>query len=493
MKPIAVGTNIQPLKIVGSNKFGRFPKMSSEETINMIITDGWLFPFAGYKNVLTLNPKGEGRGIYASEKLGKMFAVIDNRVYLFDKGLSALVIGTLLSFRGDVFIADNNTDKVAFSDSQNLYIYDASVNPPTFTMENADELGFTPGYLTYQDTRFISPNLNTSFWSLSTDGYVPFEGSNWPGTSQYVGEVSTKPSNAVACQRMPGGGNLLLVFGTNVAEFWTDVGSQLFPYQRSQSHNIDYGCINPATIAANQNMVCWVGINEQSGPAIMYTMGADVKKISTDGIDYRLSLLDEPSNCYGFMLRLAGHVLYVVTWPGEKDNISYVYDFNTDSFFTLCDENRNAFIVKRVAFFNDKYYFVSLIDGNIYELSASLFTFDYGNGNVKEIPFIRIPPNIQMADQSRFVASVAGFTIQQGSFQNVDTDTDNLPRIDLSISKDGSTNYGSNASRPMRVQGKRANRLLWRNFGAANDLTFQFRFHGLGPFVCTDGIVGVHQ
>jgi len=487
MKPGSPAIRDIPLKIVGSTKFGRFPKMSTEETFNMIIADGWLVPFGGYKLVSALNQSGEGRGIYASEKLGKMFAVINDRVYIFDRNLSASILGLMDTFDGDVFIAENNNGQIAFSDSKNLYVYTSSTNE--FIKLTDAEFGFKPGYITYQDTRIISPRLDTSFWEISDPGNAK----SWPGTADYVGEISTKPTNCVACVRFPGLGNLLLIFGTNVTEFWTDVGAQLFPYQRSQSHSIDYGCINPASIAANENMVCWVGVNEQSGPAIMYTAGGEVKKISTDGIDYRLSELVEPANCYGFMVRLSGHVFYVVTWAGEKDQVTYAYDFNTQSFFTLCDENMNAFIVKRVAFFNEQYFFVSLIDGNLYELSASLDTYDYGDEQTQEIPFIRIPPNFQMPDQSRFVAPYAGFTIQSGSFDYTEPATNKIPRVDLCVSKDGGVNFGSNMPKIMRPQGKRANRLMWRSLGAANDLTLQFRFHGFSRFICADGITGVRQ
>ncbi len=44
-----------PLDIVGSTKFGRYPKISVEQTWNMIISDGFLVPFAGYLKVAELS------------------------------------------------------------------------------------------------------------------------------------------------------------------------------------------------------------------------------------------------------------------------------------------------------------------------------------------------------------------------------------------------------------------------------------------------------
>lgn len=474
-----------PLSIVGSTKFGRFDKMSSEQTFNMIISDGWLVPFAGYKNVDTINPTGQGRGDYPSAKLGKLFFVIDNDVWARDLSGTRSFIGKLASQEGDVFIAENNIDKICFSDNENLYFYNDTTNQ--FSTVTSAELGFKPGYITFQNGRFISPDTQTNQFRLSNDT----NGMQFPFDAQHVGQISTKPTRCVACIRFPGRGNLLLVFGETVAELYQDTGAALFPYQRNQSTNIDYGLINPATLAAIEDMVCWVGVNEQAGPAIMFTSGEGIQKISTDGIDFKLAQLKNPKNCYAFMVRLSGHLCYVVTWP--TDNLSYLYDFSTKAFFTLCDENMNAFIVKRVAFFDNKYYFVSLNDGNLYELSSDLFTYDYGDGRVKEIPMIRVLPNYTQEDQSRFVVPYSGFTIEQGNFAFNQPASDNIPRVDLRLSTDGGVNYGSDVAMEMEPQGVRRSRLMWYSLGGQNDLTHQYRFHGFNRFVATDGVMGVYQ
>jgi hypothetical protein len=484
-KPGAPRYKDMPLNIVGSNKFSRYPKMSSEETFNMIISDGWLVPFGGYRLKDFINPGGQGRGVYSSAKLRRLFCVIDNNIWSYDLSFSRSFIGIMTTFVGDVFIAENNAGQVVFSDNQSLYVFSSQTN--TFDVLTTTDLGFRPGYITFQDGRLISPALDTNFWRLSEVNNAL----SWPNDAQHVGSVATKAGNAIACVRFPGKGNLLLVFGQLVGEQWTDLGLALFPYQKSQSTNIDYGCANPATIAENEKIVCWVSVNEKSGPAIMYTNGVEVERISTDGIDFKLAALTQPSNCYGFMVRLDGHLCYIVSWPA--DNISYLYDFNTNAFFTLCDESMNVFIATRIAFFNNQYYFVSLRDGNLYQLSGSFSTYDYGDGNIHEIPFIRIPANIALPDQSGFNAGYAGFTIESGQFPYDQPATNNVPRIDCCLSKDGGVTYGSNVQRIMRPQGIGKNRLMWRNFGYSNDLTFQFRFHGYGRFIASDGIVGIYQ
>lgn len=475
----------EPLNIVGSSTFGRYPKMSSEKTYNMIISDGWLVPFGGYHVQSQINNKGEGRAVYASDKLGLLFAVIDNDIWNFDSNFVRSVIGRTTTFTGDVYIAENNANQIAFSDSVNIYIWNAITN--VFTTLTPTILGFIPGYLTFQNGFFISPDLSSNQWRLSDSN----NGLVWPFDAQHVGEISTKASRAAACDRFPGKGNLLVVFSGNVGEYYIDTGAALFPYQRSQSANIDYGLLNPSTLDGVENMVCWLGVNEQSGPVIMTSNGIESKRISTDGIDFEFAQLKFPRQCYGFMVRVDGHLCYVITFT--KDNVSYLYDFNTEKFFNLCDENMNAYIIKKMAFFKDNYYFVSIIDGNLYKFDADEFNYTYSD-TVFEIPWIRVCNSIRFPDQSNFTVGYAGFTVQQGDFTTNYNATNFKPRVDMNLSKDGGENYGSNVPKLMFPQGIRQNKLLWRNLGMANDLTPQLRFHGLnGRFLAQDGVIGVKQ
>lgn len=511
-----------PLEVAGSTKFGRYPKISQEQTFNMILSDDWLVDFAGYKNVKEINANGQGRGIYSSAKLNTMFAVIDNVAYKFDTVLSKTAIGTLQTAVGDVFISENNVGQILFSDSQYLYLYDFNAN--VFSTSNITpgfSIDFTPGYITFQNGRFLSPSAQGTvnyLWALSD----PNNGLSWPDDAQHRGSLQTKPDQCVAVIRLPGGGNNILVFGKTVAEPWLDNGAQLFPYQRNQTTNVDYGCINPATIADLENIVCWIGINEKTGPCIMTTAGGGITHISTDGIDFKLATLTAPADCYGFMFRQDGHLIYVATWV--TDNLSYAYDFNTKKFFTLCDEHMNAFIAKKVVFFNNQYYFVSIKDGNLYQLSTSFTDYDYGNDDVYEIPRIRISPPFAMPDQSRFVVGYSGFTIETGQefYDNRDTEfvisdqahdpisteghsqligggydyqsaAGYAPRVDLSISNDGGVTFGNIVGMQLPPQGIGQNKLVWWQIGASNYLVHQWRFHGFGRFVCSNGVMGVHQ
>ncbi len=459
-----------PLDIVGSTKFGAFPKISVEQTFNMYISDGWLIPTSGYEGIKDVIPGGEGRGIYASNRFNHLVFVINNKVFIANSGLIITNVGEMTTYSGDVFISENNGTQIALCDKQHLYIYDWMAG--TFQQIALD---FQPVHITFQDGYFISPAVNSNQWRLSD----PNDGTNWPPAPANVGELQTKPDYVVATSRAPGKGNLLFVFGKTVTELWYDTGSNLFPYQKNSYSNIDYGCLNASTIAENEDMTVWLAGNEKSGPAIMYSLGGDVQRLSTDGIDVKLAALKNPSRSAGFLYRRNGHVFYQLTFFDPRDNFTFVFDFTGQAFYTLTDQRMNYHIARRTAFFNNVNYFVAINNGVLYKLEGNTYDGD-------EIPRVRVCKNVRLPDQSRFVVNSLSFTVQQG-------ETHTLSRIDLRVSRDGGVSFGNYSGKDMNAFARHQNILQWWNLGAANDFVPQFRFFGDGPFVAYNGVTSVYQ
>lgn len=469
-----------PLSMVGGSVFGRYPKISTEQTWNMIISDGWSVPYAGYRNVTQNSPTGEGRGIYGSVRAGKMFAVINDVVYQLngnsqDTTFDPVLIGKIKSFSGEVYFAENNANQIAICDGQGIYIYNYSTG--AFVQAS---ITFIPVYISFQDGYFLAAtpsNQTGSYpWRLSAlnDGTVWIDSANTDGTFQ------TKPNNCIAVVPVPGQEGVIYVFGQSVTESWYNTGAQLFPYQRSYYNN-DYGCVSAATIANLDNMLVWLAGNEKSGPFIMYSSGGKTQKISTDGIDFKLSNLAEPTQSYAFLFRQDGHLIYQISFTNAADNFSLAFDFNSGKFLNTCDNEMNFHIAKRVIFFNNNYYFISFIDGDIYELSSTIYTF-----NGAEIPRIRITPTIRLPDSSPFIGKSLNFPIEQGMSKTIQ-------RVDLSVSMNGGVNFGSTDRIELNPLGKPINRFEYWDLGYSNEFVAQFRFWGRERFVYTDGEINIQQ
>ena len=484
--------NIQevPLEIVGSNTFGRYSKISVAQTFNMLISDNALVPYAGYKVIIKQSPLAQGRDLYASSRGDIILAIWGSQVYTIDNGLHATFRGLLASSTGDVFIAENNSGEIAITDLINIYVYswiDHSFK--TSTRGSVGENQFSiplaltnPGYIAFQNGRLLVANVNSTNWYLSGAN----DATSWSSNSQFVGSLQSKPDTVQAAVPTPGGGNNLYLFGHDVIEQWQDVGAALFPYQRSSTFNVNYGTLNASSIAALDEYVAWISSNEQSGAALMVIEGNQANKISTDGIDYKLANLTNPANCTGFMFRQDGHVIYQFTFP--DDNLSYAYDFNTKKFFTVTDENLNYHIARNVVFFNNKYYFVSLKGGNLYEFGTQYTDFDYSDGLVYEIPRIRITPPLRLPSQAMFIIKSLAFTVESGQ-----PNSDLTQSIDLAVSRDGGVSFGNFWRKIQNTTGSRQNRLRWQQVGQANDATFQFRFNGYERYVALDGVAEVYS
>ena len=474
-----------PLIIAGSNKFGKNPKISTEKTYNRYISDGWSVPTPGHTKIVDIDPLQEGRDVYTSTRGNFMIMVIGSGIYIIGSEIKkygreipigditeniAIKVGEIETFSGDVSIAENNAKEIAICDKKNIYVY--NYESSTFQKAITD---FVPDYISFQNGYILAAVKDEPVWRLSDINNA----ASWPNTSSHVGEFETKADAVRACIPIPGKGNDLFVMGSIVTEPWRDVGYKLFPYYKTTSFNIDYGCVNSATIAFSDEFIIWLAANEKSSPVIMLSNGGPPKQVSTDGINSALSRLSEPENSYGFLWKLDGHLFYQLT--NKTAQVTFLYDINEDKFFFFTDESLNNHIAKKITFFANDYYFVSFVDGNLYRLGADIDTYDG-----KTIPRIRICNTLRLKNNKKFIARVLNFTLQQG-------DTAEINRIDISISYDGGITFGNFFGKELNGLAKRRNKFEIYDFGMANEMTTQFRFWGKGKFLCTDGYVGVKR
>ena len=577
-----------PVNIVGSSDFGRYQKISSEKTYNMFITtngaspgeetyEAWLIGFPGYRRVLnfvspddtpstiphTPNqlPLGSGRGLFKSTRGNFALAVVGAIVYKITPNLTKITVGIINSNSGEVFMAENLNGQICIVDGTNAYIYDYNVSS-TLTIQTDGALGshaLIPGYVEYHNTFFLFGNnatgANGSLW------FAYKYSNNTPGSATAIVQVTpstlalqTKSDYALAVKRIPGAGNNVMVFGSTVAEIWTQVNT-LQTYARNPSANINYGCASTSTIAEGGNYLAWLAINEDENPVIMVYDGRQASRISTDGIDYVLGQVKFPQDSTAMLYQSDGHLLYQLTFYNPADNYTLLYDFTTQSFFNLSDQYLNYHPARAFIYFNLKTYFISLNNAAFYELSSDITvidenlaqdfgTTDYNSDLVYDMQRLRITSNIRQADSTRFRANSLVITLEQGtdpdfseldliaaqgnwlitedlfnpandpivteqgqqilaedatqSFQPNPPDANAslaflpyIPRIDLAISRDGGITWSSYVSRNLHPIGQRQNILHWEGMGVANDLCFKFRFWGKHRFVVSQGLLDI--
>jgi hypothetical protein len=405
-----------PIKMVGGSTFGRYPKINIEQTYNMIVSDDALVDYGGFKAIINTGINGKGRGEFTSLRAEKAYACVGNGIFSIDANNNYTRIATISTSNGDVFFAENEKKEIAICDKLNIYIYNYGNNTFQIASEsNGVPLDFRPGYVTYQNGRFITVALSTNdsdvaqwrLGSLTNSVYFPSD-------SQSIGLFQSKGDMPVAAFPIPGGGNVLIVMGSTSGEIYYNVASSaLFPYQRSTNSSFDYGLLNASTLDFGDNFAVWLGYNEKSAPVVMFSDGKNPQSISTDGIDYKMASLVNPKKCFGFLLKQDGHWIYQFTFYDPADNFSMIYDFKSKKFSNVSDENLNYHPAKKASYLNNQYYFVSFNDNKIYQFGSQYTTYDYGTKN-KEIPRIRITPYVRDSKTNQFICRYVSFPMEMG-------------------------------------------------------------------------------
>ncbi len=525
------GTQI-PVRIVGSSIFGRHPIISDERTWNLFISDEWLINFAGYEQAVEILPLGnEGRGLFHSTRGNFLIAVISSNVYRIDPNLGYSFLFSIGTDTGEVFMDENLSSQIAIVDgSATAYIYNYTTNTIGAVVWDYGTGGtpFTPNYVTYQNTYFIFGNgdktTSGSQWFVYRSAFNPTTLAD-PLELAWVQTLTlqTKPDFALACMRIPSHGNNLLVMGSTVCEIWTNIaGLQI--YQRQSSINIDYGVASVSTIAASDDMIAWLGINEKSSPAIMVMTGGQAQRLSTDGIDYLLSGVQHPDKSTAMFYRQDGHVFYILTFYDQADNFSIMYDFTTQKFFDLTDWDFTYHPARQMAYFGNEVYFVSLKQGSLMRISTDLTSISTDVQNEYEIPRVRKCDTYRLPGSDRFIVNQFSFTIENGVEPNVNFqfecdgyilgETSGLimyseddlpllveggscqiyrPRIDVTCSKNGGETYGNVVPYYMHATGNYKNQPRFNQLGEANQFTIQMRFWGFGSIAIANGLLEVRQ
>jgi hypothetical protein len=536
-----------PVRIVGSSVFGRYPTVSVERTYNMYITssaDGeeeWLVNFPGYASILQLVETGaEGRGAFHSVRGNFILAVVAGEVFRINRfDEAATNLGSISTSSGEVYFDENLSSQIAIVDGQTTTIYnyvaDAGSIAPAVYVGVPGDTEFQPNYVTYHNTYFIFGNaLTTNFgsqWVIFQSGYDGMIGTaytlNWVQTLA----LQTKPDFAKAVLRIPGRGNNILVYGSTVAEIWNNIGG-LVVYQRNSSINIDYGIASVATIAANDEVVAWLGINEKSSPALMAMQGGGASRISSDGLDHLLETVKVPRSSTAALYRQGGHLFYILTFLDPLDNFTIMYDFTTKRIYDLTDWDFTAFPLREIVYFDNKSYFLSYKDGAMYEFNSDLTTYDtFANSGGEtvdksyDIPCVRLTNTHRVPGRpEKFKIKMFTFVIESGTTADaynqkvcfgfiLTEDTHQIiytedglpilveggycatgkPRVDLTISKNGGYNFSNTVSYNLKATGDFKNQPRFNNLGYAQQITYQLRIWGSGRKVLKNGMMEIGE
>ncbi len=471
----------------------------------MFISEDWLVNFPGFKKFIEITPGDlPCRGMFRSVRGELLVVIVGVNVYKVDSIYSVTLVGPIETSNGEVFMDENLNNQICIVDGLNAYIYNYVNN--TLTKQTGGSLtgALIPNYVCFHNTFFLFGNANNSGNGARWYAYRYDAPTTIVEQTEFA--LSTKPDTAIAVRRLPGQASNVLVLGRTVSEIWTSVGG-LQNYRRNSSVNIDYGCLSVSTIASSDKYTAWLAANEDNKPVIMIYAGQGIQRISTDGIDYLMASIVRPDRSTAFFFRQDGHLFYQLTFFDNQDNLTLVYDFNTQKFFNLCDYDNHHHPARDMVYFNNKLFFASLKNSCLYESSTDLTTYNenlepnpslYNPNLIHMIPRYRICETVRRPDSSRFIANSFVFTMNQGDASQAEglsapvAPMSYRGRVDMSISKDSGITWSSDVSRQLNPIGKRENIITYNNLGRCNELTIKLSFLGMGNFIVNNGIVEVY-
>jgi len=539
-----------PINVVGSSKFGIYPKISLEKTLNMYVSDDWLINYYGYKLAQMYSTVGSGRGIYYSTRLRIFVFIAGTAVFIVNEGLGATQVGNIGNATDGISIAENLAGQIAICDQNDIYIIDTT-NAFTLTKQVWGGVGVPaatviPGYVFYHNTYFIVTSTPGSTNSSSWYIFKPNTGDNTlielvdSGADEGIKAIQTKPDVCIAGARIPGGGNNILLLGSTVGEMWTQIGDVTF-YRRVQSWNLDFGIASIETLATDEKYLMFLAKNSSNKYFIVLMEGNSWKAVGTDGIDHLIENLKAPETSSAFFYRQDGHLFYQITFFDSRDNISLFYDVKVDAFYDTCDEKYDYHPARQCISFDNKAYFISLNDAGLYEMNSEYTTYNYNlpdnndeeNGNADDtgfiIPRIRTMKAVRKTNYSIYTAIRFRFWLEQGitDFSTLAANTEicdgalitedgvdfiitedgdtllgeggfcypNLerPAVDLSFSKNGGQSFSNIVRNYMNTQGNHRNQMTWNELGFCNEIVLRLRFISLNRFVCGPGELEISE
>lgn len=412
------------------------------------------------KNILTLYPtpglvafvsfgSNPCRAMY--ERGDVMYVVNSSKFYSVANDGTKTELGTLLTFGGRCFIADNGIE-IMVVDGTYGYIY--NVNTKAFTRITDGDFP-APAAVQFLNGRFIVQKTDSAQFFVS----AIYDGFTWDALDYATAE--SDPDNLV---NILVDGGTLMPFGTRTTELWGDSGAADFPLARIGSSAIEWGLAAKLSLAKFMDAVIFLRKNRLGQVQVCVQSGTNAAPVSTPEIDYILSQYSTVSDATGFAYMLSGHAMYQINFPTANE--SWLYDGQSKSWSKLQYSTGGRHRAEIHCQLLGKSYVSDYATGTIYRFSDSAYT---DNGVMIVRQFIgRHVSNGNMASfSSLWVEMEGGVGLQTG--QGAD------PQLMMQISRDGGREWGPEVWRDIGAVGKYKTRAVFNRLGQARDWLFKFR------------------
>lgn len=396
---------------------------------------------------------GPIRGCYAASN-GTLFVVSANKLYSVSSSWAATELGTLQTSAGPVSMADNGLQLVTVDGN---YGYVWTLASSSFA-QITDEAFPGADQVTYQDGYFIFNDPDTGKFFISGLNDVTFDALD-------IASSEGNPDNVVGVLSVH---RDLWLFNQNTIEVFYDSGNSDFPFERTEGAFIEHGCAAAFSIAKLANTIFWVAQDDSGAGIVFMATGFQPQRISTHAIEKAISEYGDISTARAYTYQERGHFFYVINFPNA--DTTWVYDTATSLWHERTYSNSGVQERHRAdchAFAYSKHVVGDYSNGNLYELSSSVYSDDSA-----PITRMRTSPHIIIDDLNKvfyhkFQLDLETGTGLDGSGQGTD------PQAILQFSDDGGHSWSNEKWASLGKIGERFTRAIWRRLGSARDRVFK--------------------
>lgn len=389
-----------------------------------------------------------------------VYGVTDNKFWSLTNDGVYTLIGNISTSSGQVSLAAIY-DQVLIADGSTTHLYIISTQTYTTVASNLPQ---NVQYVAAQDEYFfaIQPGTDTFFVSNLSDG------TTWQALM--FAAVANLNGNLLAAVPLFG---QMWFFKETETELWYNSGGS-FPYQPQEGSNINYGTAAAFSVACGNQGIYWLAQTSDGSSLVCFISGNTPAVISTEGINYQISLMTTTNDAVGYTYTQEGHEFYVLTFP--TGNKTFVYDITTQLWhernslnvqsgvaqpaYTRHRGNCAAYVATGTNLIGD------YISGQVFRYSPEVYT-DAGN----TIERIMVTPVMSNSGRLLTIWSLDLFAeVGQGLVSGQGSD----PKIVLNISRDAGFTWGNDIKRSLGKIGQYRKRIKWNQIGTARNFAFKF-------------------
>ena len=386
---------------------------------------------------------GEVRGMLVWGS--SLYAVVGATLYRIDTSGTATSAGTIGTTTGRVWLAGGTTHLCVVDGAKGYY---QQAGESSLTQITDTDFP-VPSSLAYQDGYFIVTESGSDAFYISASENA----ASWGGLD-FASAEDSPDSAMVAVNR----NRELWLIGETSTEAFYNSGNTAFPFTRVSGAVQPVGCGAKDSVAEGREGLFWLDDRYR----VVAVNGYQVQAISTEQIEYQISLLANKSQAVGGTYSQEGHGFYVLSFPDK----TFAFDTTTGLWHTRSSGMYGGrWRGQHFAFFAGKVLVGDYQNGTIWEMDL---------GYYKEgAALIRKQRAAAPVHSNRGLVTFASLEIEFEAGVGLATGQGSDPQAMLDWSDDGGHTWSNEHWASIGAIGNYRTRAIWRRLGSSRDRVFR--------------------